>query len=100
MRILTLLTITELMLAGAGLTTSWLLISSTKRLEELGSQISNAVESIYVTEQAERSLLMHNRESYFHGITKTPQHLWERNRAEQQLKNSLKLLGKFAESPR
>jgi signal transduction histidine kinase len=100
MRLLTLLTITELILGGAGLGASWLLMNSTSRLQYLTSQISTAVESVYTTEQAERALLVHNRESNLYAITKRAEHSRQRQQAERDLYGHLELMGKFAESPR
>ena len=100
MRLVTLLTITELILGGAGLTASWLLMTSTSRLQQLSSQISAAVESVYATEQAERALLVHNRESYLYALTRRSEHLRQRKQAERELNTHLKGIEKFTESPR
>lgn len=100
MRLLTVLTITELLLGGAGLTASWLLVSSTSRLQQLSAQITAAVESVYATEQAERALLVHNRESYLYTLTQRPEHLRQRTQAERELKTHLASITGFSESQR
>ncbi len=100
MRLLTVLTITELLLGGAGLTASWLLISSTGRLQQLSAQIASAVESVYATEQAERALLVHNRESYLYSLTRRPEHLRQRKQAERDMSTHLASLAGFSESSR
>lgn len=100
MRLLTLLTIAELTLGGAGLVASVVLMGSTSRLARLASGITTAVDSVYTAEQAERALLLHNRESALYLITKRQEHLHLRDQARRDLESALKELSNFSESQR
>lgn len=83
----------------AGLVASGVLIVATTRLERVASQLSGAVETVYVATQADRALLAHSRECDLLGTTKLPEHRVKRDRARQELDRWLTELAPLAESP-
>ncbi len=85
-------------LGAAGLIASAVLIVATTRLERVASQLSGAVETVYVAGQAERALLVHSRECELLGATNLAEHRVERDRARQDLDRWLTALAPLARS--
>ena len=100
LRLLTLLIAAETVLAGAGLTAAVLLIHSTTRMRHIAAEISRAVESVYLTEESERLLLVHARQSYLLGVTGDGEPRRRRELARRDFEVRMALLPIHVSSPR
>jgi signal transduction histidine kinase len=92
MRLLTVLIVAELALAGAGLVAAVMLIGSTTRLQRLTAGISSSVESVYAAEQAGRSLLIHAGSIGVLAGTARPGHEQDRERGRREFESSLSVM--------